>query len=99
MTTLDPSHNVFRHPSGRHAQAVHEPNRFPDILPSITDDRDGGESDGSIDGEHLTSRQKERLRAKREAVKRVRANVPPMPDLRFEQVSEVRRGHPLKAID
>lgn len=82
MTTLNPSHNVFRHPAGRHAQAVHEPSpSFPDQLPSVTKEDD----DLSIDSD-LDERDRELLRAKREARRRVQGAMPPMPDLRFEQV-------------
>ncbi|ORY32225.1 hypothetical protein BCR39DRAFT_41625 [Naematelia encephala] len=76
MTTLNPSHNPFRKPSGRHAQAVHEPaSDFPDDLP-ISDDEDLGVDD---------ERRKARREGKREARKRVRGAMPPLPDLRFEQ--------------
>jgi hypothetical protein len=72
MTTVNPSHNVFRQSEGRHAQAVHQSSQFPDDLPAKDDD--------SIDGDMP--------RVKKEARKRVRQQMPPMPDLRFEQVSQ-----------
>ncbi|GFZ46242.1 hypothetical protein JCM24511_04489 [Saitozyma sp. JCM 24511] len=79
MTSLNPSHNPFRHPSGRHAQAVHQPSApsFPDDLPISDSDSD---SEYGVD-EHLRGER----RARREGRKRVRAAMPPMPDLRFEQ--------------
>lgn len=77
MTSLNPSHNIFRHPSGRHAQAVHEssppsdekdtsgyPARFPDDLGV----------DDTVE------------RARRDGRDRVRRGMVPVPDLRFEQV-------------
>jgi hypothetical protein len=83
MTSLNPSHNPFRHSSGRHAQAVHQPSApsssFPDDLPISDSDSD---SEYGVD-EHLRGER----RARREGRKRVRAAMPPMPDLRFEQVS------------
>ncbi|RSH91240.1 hypothetical protein EHS25_009539 [Saitozyma podzolica] len=83
MTSLNPSHNPFRHPSGRHAQAVHQPSApsssFPDDLPIPDSDSD---SEYGVD-EHLRGER----RARREGRKRVRAAMPRMPDLRFEQVS------------
>lgn len=72
MTSVNPSHNVFRHSEGRHAQAVHQSTQFPDDLPAKDDD--------SIDGDLP--------RVKKEARKRVRQQMPPMPDLRFEQVGQ-----------
>jgi len=72
MTSVNPSHNVFRHSEGRHAQAVHQSTQFPDDLPAKDDD--------SIDGDLP--------RVKKEARKRVRQKMPPMPDLRFEQVGQ-----------
>jgi hypothetical protein len=72
MTTVNPSHNVFRQSEGRHAQAVHQSSQFPDDLPAKDDD--------SIDGDMP--------RVKKEARKRVRQQMPPMPDLRFEQVCQ-----------
>jgi hypothetical protein len=76
MTSLNPSHNVFRHSEGRHAQAVHQSSQFPDDLPA----KHGEDDDDSIDGD-------EPARIKKEARRRVRQQMPPMPDLRFEQVS------------
>ena len=74
MTSLNPSHDPLRESKGRHAQAVRRASDFPDDLPE--------EDDQSIDGEgHRTAR------IKKEARHRVRAQMPPMPDLRFEQVS------------
>lgn len=73
MTTLDPTHNPLRDPKGRHAQAIHKASEFPDDLPE--------DDTLSIDEEgHHTAR------VKREARHRVRAQMPPIPDLRFEQV-------------
>lgn len=78
MTTLNPTHNPLREPKGRHAQAIHEASQFPDDLPA--------EDDQSIDQDgHHTSK------VKREARRRVRAQMPPMPDLRFEQVHPLSR--------
>lgn len=86
MTTLDPTHNPLRTPSGRHAQAIRRPSEFPDDLPV--------EDDQSIDGEgHHTSR------IKREARHRVRSQMPPMPDLRFEQVSLVSTELDVEIVD
>jgi hypothetical protein len=72
MTTLNPSHDPFRKSEGRHAQAVRQSSQYPDNLPV--------EDNESIDGDGPS-------RAKREARRRVRQQMPPMPDLRFEQVS------------
>jgi hypothetical protein len=88
MTTLNPSHNIFRASSGRHAQAVyHADDLPPSEKPSSSSSAAGGASgfpdlcdDLGIDdsvGEK---------RGRREGRKRVRAAMPPMPDLRFEQV-------------
>jgi len=76
MTSANPSHNPFRESEGRHAQAIHRASntQFPDDLPARDDDGD------SIDGD-------EPSKVKREARRRVRQQMPPMPDLRFEQVS------------
>jgi hypothetical protein len=80
MTSLDPSHNPFRDPSGRHAQAVHRssPSAFPDDL-DIDSDSDLGVDD------HVRAE----LQGRRKGRRRVRAAMPPMPDLRFEQVSMI----------
>lgn len=84
MTTFNPSHDPFRESKGRHAQAVHRTSdteadsdsQYPDQLPSAQED------DQSIDGDgHRTAK------IKREARHRVKAQMPPLPDLRFEQVS------------
>ena len=91
MTTLNPSHNIFRRSSGRHAQAVHRasPDRselddeksghssFPNDLPLSSNDSDLG-PDESLRAER---------RSRSEGRKRVKGAMPPMPDLRFEQVS------------
>ena len=76
MTSLNPSHNIFRQPEGRHAQAVHEPSsssndekRFPD---RFADDLG---VDDTVE------------RARRDGRDRVRRGMVPVPDLRFEQVS------------
>lgn len=76
MTTANPSHNFLRHSEGRHAQAVRRASdsQFPDDLPARHDDEE------SIDGD-------ESSKIKKEARRRVRQQMPPMPDLRFEQVS------------
>jgi hypothetical protein len=76
MTTANPSHNFFRESEGRHAQAIHRASntQFPDDLPAKHDDEE------SIDGD-------ESSKVKRDARRRVRQVMPPMPDLRFEQVS------------
>jgi len=75
MTTANPSHNPFRESEGRHAQAIHRSSQtqFPNDLPARDDDEE------SIDGDER--------KVKREARRRVRQVMPPMPDLRFEQVS------------
>jgi hypothetical protein len=78
MTTLNPSHNVFREPEGRHAQAV----RQADAASGSGSDVDG------VDGD-LDSRPQGVKRAKRHGRKRVKAAMPPIPDMRFEQVSGV----------
>jgi hypothetical protein len=77
MTTANPSHNPFRESEGRHAQAIHRASgtQFPDDLPARDDDEE------SIDGDER--------KVKREARRRVRQVMPPMPDLRFEQVSPI----------
>ena len=90
MTTFNPSHDPFRESKGRHAQAVHRASndesgsesqsqsQYPDQLPVAQDD------DQSIDGDgHRTAK------IKREARHRVKAQMPPLPDLRFEQVSHL----------
>jgi hypothetical protein len=76
MTTANPSHNPFRESEGRHAQAIHRSSQtqFPDDLPARSDDEE------SIDDER---------KVKREARRRVRQVMPPMPDLRFEQVTSI----------
>lgn len=76
MTTLNPSHNIFREPEGRHAQAV----RQADAASGSGSDVDG------VDGD-LDSRPQGVKRAKRHGRKRVKAAMPPIPDMRFEQVS------------
>ena len=93
MTTLNPSHNPFRPSSGRHAQAVHRPSRSPSSAPSSTSpsasrpypsafpDNLPGDTDSD-----LGSDDPDRGNAKHRARKRVKAVVPPLPDLRFEQV-------------
>lgn len=74
MTTLNPSHDFTRKSEGRHAQAVRTASSYPDDLP-VGDDE-------SIDEDGPS-------RAKKEGRKRVRQQMPPMPDLRFEQVSQI----------
>ncbi|KAK1924761.1 hypothetical protein DB88DRAFT_486686 [Papiliotrema laurentii] len=76
MASLNPSHNVFRHPHGRHAQAVHDPQSST----SHPDDVSDSGSDIGID-----ARSHAEKKARKEGRKRVRQAVPPMPDLRFEQ--------------
>jgi hypothetical protein len=77
MTSLNPSHNVFRHPSGRHAQAVHEP--------SSSDEKAGA---GFPDDLGVDDSVEQARRVGRE---RVRRGMVPVPDLRFEQVSSTFR--------
>lgn len=83
MASLNPSHNVFRHPHGRHAQAVHDPQSST----SHPDDVSDSGSDIGID-----ARSHAEKKARKEGRKRVRQAVPPMPDLRFEQVSQAPNG-------
>ena len=78
MTSLNPSHNIFRTPQGRHAQAVHDPQTQSQVQDEI---------ESEDETTFLSEREKAERRAKREARRRVRANAPSMPDLRFEQVS------------
>lgn len=80
MTTLDPSHNPF----SSKAQAVHRPDReissqFPDTLPTAHD------SESRPRRRHRHGR-RSREQEREEARERVKASMPPMPDLRFEQV-------------
>lgn len=77
MTSLNPSHNPFRKSSGRHAQAIHRS--------SDTDadaDADFPEDLPISDTDEIGPVRKGR----KEGRKRIRKAVPPMPDLRFEQV-------------
>ncbi|ORX39766.1 hypothetical protein BD324DRAFT_233199 [Kockovaella imperatae] len=87
MTTLDPSHNIFRDPSGRHAQAVHRADDIP-----LDEKRAGiidGDSEDEVDDlsidDRLPARVNAERKAKRDARRRVRGAMPPMPDLRYEQ--------------
>ncbi|KAL7422204.1 hypothetical protein Q5752_002850 [Cryptotrichosporon argae] len=69
MTTLNPSHDPFHHTDKRHGQAVYRA-EAPDY-PDLDD----------VDDEPAHARAK----ARREGRRRVRAAMPPLPDLRFEQ--------------
>lgn len=89
MTTLNPSHNPFRTPTDKHAQAVHEPSSssgkhakasFPDDLPAQSD----AESDDSDLGVDVSRAEKRGRKAGRQRIQR---GMVPVPDLRFEQVS------------
>lgn len=86
MTTLNPSHNPFRKPEGRHAQAIHDPSSTAqtDSLSDASSTSDLGD-----DEKHITVK-----KAKKEGRKRVRAVMPPMPDMRFEQVRKPKSSFP-----
>ena len=107
MTTLDPSHNIFRESSGRHAQAVHRADDIPLDRPAASappDEDEEDESEMGIDDElgvddRLPSSSaaaaaraadaRAKRKGKMEARRRVRGAMPPMPDLRFEQVRSI----------
>jgi hypothetical protein len=78
MTTLDPSHNPFHSSSGRHAQAVHQStdSQLPDTLPTPSD----------VDAQGHPTASGAIKKGRAEGRKRVKAVVPALPDLRFEQV-------------
>jgi hypothetical protein len=89
MTTLDPSHNPFRTSSGRHAQAIHrQDSNLSEKRPGENDDIDYPELDDLHPSSVDAGIQAER-KGRREGRRRVRAAAPPMPDLRFEQVSVI----------
>lgn len=94
MTSLDPSHNPFRTPSGRHAQAVHTSAPGPAASSSKQQQSGGGAgkfpdslpSDDDVD-DHA-ERPAWMRRAQDEGRSRVQRGMVPVPDLRFEQVSK-----------
>ncbi|EIW69556.1 hypothetical protein TREMEDRAFT_30372 [Tremella mesenterica DSM 1558] len=69
MTTLNPSHLPI--PGSSRGQAIYDPSSSRDVFPSM-------------DMDHLSDDDDER-KGRREGRKRVRGNMPPLPDLRFEQ--------------
>jgi hypothetical protein len=89
MTTFNPSHNPFRKPQGRHAQAVHRPSPEPSDVDSDDEHEPGSSSfpDDLPSNESDSESGEEHQRARRQGRGRVKASIPPLPDLRFEQVS------------
>lgn len=79
MTSLDPSHNIFRKSSGRHAQAVYNAQDAPSTAEDDLSDDEMGVDD------HVRAQR----RGKKEGRKRVRQAMPPLPDQRFEQVRAI----------
>ncbi|WWC61222.1 uncharacterized protein I303_103802 [Kwoniella dejecticola CBS 10117] len=86
MTSLNPSHNPF----SSKAQAVHhassstnetEKSTFPDSLPTVH----GHHHHHQHQHQHQHNDHSDHLRARKEGRKRVKQNMPVMPDLRFEQ--------------
>lgn len=86
MTTLNPSHNPFRASEGRHAQAVYQASSQPEG-PSAGTASTSRFPDNFVDELESVDDDVPARRGRREGRQRVRRAMPPMPDLRFEQVS------------
>ena len=82
MTTLNPSHNVFRQSEGRHAQAVYRASEASSSTPP-----EGSDFEDDLSVDDRVERVRAARRGRKEGRQRVRRAMPPMPDLRFEQVS------------